>query len=59
MSPFTREGTAAGEERVAHDLDRITAAVLEASRDDDLLALYLLGGYARGEGVVVAAASRA
>ena len=49
---FTAEGTAAAEERVRSDLERIVAAVRAEAEADPLLAVVLLGGYARGEGAV-------
>jgi len=56
MRPYTAGGDPRGEARVAADLQRIADAVRHASPGDDLAAIVLLGGYARGEGTVVAGA---
>jgi predicted nucleotidyltransferase len=58
VTRFTAEGTAPAEARVAEDLEHITARV-RAEAGEDLLAVFLLGGYARGEGAVRATASGA
>jgi predicted nucleotidyltransferase len=52
MSRYTVEGSSEAEERVARDLARILAEV-RARGGEELLAVFLLGGYARGEGAVV------
>jgi len=50
---YTAVATPEAEARVAADLDRVVAAVRAQARDDILLAVFLVGGYARGEGAVV------
>jgi len=56
VKPFTAGAAPAAEARVGRDLARITDAVRAAAAEDPLLAVYLLGGYARGEGAVRRAA---
>ena len=56
MKPFTSLASPAAEARVSRDLDRITGMVRAAATDDRLLGIFLLGGYARGEGAVRSAA---
>jgi predicted nucleotidyltransferase len=52
VRPFTSLATPPAEARVSRDLDRITAAVRTAADADPLLGIFLLGGYARGEGAI-------
>ena len=50
---YTALAVPEGEARVAADLDRILAAVRAEAASDPLVAVFLIGGYARGEGAVV------
>jgi predicted nucleotidyltransferase len=50
---LTYDGSPEAEARVRSDLDRIVEAVQKESAGDPLVAVLLLGGYARGEGAVV------
>ncbi len=52
MTSFTAAAIPAAEARVAGDLARIVEAVRGEAAADSLLAVFLLGGYARGEGAV-------
>lgn len=52
MTSFTASAIPAAEARVAGDLARIVEAVRGEAAADSLLAVFLLGGYARGEGAV-------
>ena len=55
MTAYTAEATPAGEARVRADLEAILSAVRREAETDGLLAVHLLGGYAKGEGAVVPA----
>ncbi len=57
MNPYTHDGDAVAEERVRADFDRTVEAVRELGDAEGLRAVLLLGGYARGEGVVIEDAS--
>ncbi len=52
MTPFTAVANPGAEARVAGDLAHIVEAVRAEAALDSLLAMFLLGGYARGEGAV-------
>lgn len=52
MTSFTAAGFPAAEARVAGDLAHIVQAVRAEAAADALVAVFLLGGYARGEGAV-------
>lgn len=54
--PYTQLGEPRAEARIQADLDRIVAAVRDtAAGGDALSAVFLLGGYARGDGTAVEA----
>ena len=50
---FTALRESAAESRISRDLDLIVKRVLDLAEQDELRAVYLLGGYARGEGAAV------
>jgi predicted nucleotidyltransferase len=52
LTSFTATGIPAAEARVAGDLALIVEAVRAEAAGDSLAAVFLLGGYARGEGAV-------
>ncbi len=52
-APFTVDARPEAEAQVAADLERVTEEVRREAEGDGLLAVFLLGGFARGEGVVV------